>query len=208
MKISYSAITYCALNTGCAIASAYIAPSSFAFSFTAGMVCGLGLGLKRKVSLLLLDANEKIIRIAEEKLRVEKLLYEMKETQPGQYATQVSEAMNEYLSKYSCFLKPVMSTLLHLSGYGKIVNTGVGLVSGFDEQRKKIIQDLNPIPGWKGTLLSLTTLAANVGYIASPILSKVSLFSGFTAGYATGLYVANISTKKAEPVEVEVSVEI
>lgn len=192
MEISASNIFYLSINTACALANAYLAPQSFAISFAVGVAFGAGVGLKRRFDLILVDINERIANVAKEQINTatEGLQTKANAGLEAFNASSTGQYTANALEKISPLVRPFFKLFLYFSGYGKMIDTGKSFVMGFDEQRKQILKKLDCIPGWKGTVLSITALAANVGYIATPILSKVFLFSGFPMGFAAGLYIA------------------
>ena len=162
-------LAYSALNIGCAITSAYVAPKSFAFSFATGAMIGFGSGLKYQISLRLLDIKENVV-------------------QNALGNNQKSSKIQDLVEKILPVIQSIFSSLARFSTMGRLVSIGIG---NTNEQRQYLIKKLDFIPGWKGTLLSCTTTAINLKYIALPLLSKISLCSGFTSGYAYGLYYSN-----------------
>ncbi len=61
-NISNKSLTYLFVNTSCMIANAYLAPKTFTISFAIGAALGLGMGLKHRIDILLIDHNEKAVK--------------------------------------------------------------------------------------------------------------------------------------------------
>lgn len=221
-NISNKSLAYLVINTSCTITNAYLAPKTFTLTFAIGTAVGLTMGLKRRVDVLLIDYNQKAANAASEKAAqmaekanqmTENLQAQASEgfkkvgaTAAGQtavhYANTVVETAKPLFDKVSFLAKPLLKLYLKFSGYETVVNTTLNYTTGFDEQRMKVIKNLNPIPRMKGTILSVAAVAANLGYLTFPVLSKLWILSGFTAGYATGLYVmqnSNWSWLQSEP---------
>lgn len=61
----------------------------------------------------------------------------------------------------------------------------------FEDSKAKIKQELRPIPGITGFVLTMLATAGNAAPAVYPILAKVALFSGITPGYSAGYMLAN-----------------
>jgi hypothetical protein len=191
MKISTSSLIFATLNVSCAVVNAYLAPKSFALSFLVGAAAGWACGLKHRASFILLDANQKAVEKAQQ-MAAEHL----GDTQASKYTYQAIDVLRPTLNEVSPLAKKAFSIFLAVSRYGQIISIASSYMTKFDEQRRELIKKLKFIPGWKGTALSLTALAANIGYISQPILTKIGLFSGFTPGYAIGMAIIRKSEVK------------
>ena len=151
----------------------------------------MGIGLKRRVDAILVDYNQATAEAIQ--ARINKATSNLQNNVQAQTnkvkETSAFKATKEVTDKFSPFIRPVIKFYLFISGYGKLLEKAGSYITGFDDQRLKIVKSLNPIPGIKGTLVAVGALAANIGYLTLPILSKMWVFSGLTSGYATGLYV-------------------
>jgi len=177
--VSVSPIASAVINTCCALANVYIAPKSFAFSFAAGVVVGLGLGAKRRFNLFILNACKDVSSC---------VCINNLETRLSAQGS-ITQAFDKRISpRVRHIVRPVFSAFLFLSGFKNIEKVVSNLTGNFYPQRGRLLKQLDVIPGWKGTLFSLTACASNLNAIAVPILSRSALFSGFTPGYAAGLY--------------------
>lgn len=209
INTSNKSLIYLAINTGCAVSNFYFAPKAFAMSYAIGVIVGCGMGLKRRLDIRFIDIKEKAkttvsTQASQAAVKASELsaplqgaaadgLNKFSQYQTVQAATgYAKEAANKakpLLERAAALAKPFFDLYMYYSGYGAVVDQIASYVGWFDEQRMKVIAGLNPIPGIKGTLLSLAALAANAGYMTLPVLNKMWILSGFTAGYAAGLYV-------------------
>lgn len=179
MKISPYNIISLTLHTGCAAANAYLAPGTFALSFAVGIIFGLGSGIKSRLDLIRIELNEKAI---------EKLKQAGEPLQIKPLQNKASIFFNEYSDKVPSIVKPIFNGIFYFSGYKSLYETACQVTGGFEEQRKAILQKLNPIPGIILNTLSVGSLAANLGYLPYTI----SLISGYPAGYSTGLFLSSL----------------
>lgn len=182
MQISKSSLIFLILNVGCAIGNAYKAPVSYSLSFAVGIILGLGMGLKHRLSFIALDLNEKAVRKLDEKSKpiqdvFPPLLEQVNESFVGKYAAKVSR-----------YAQPLFRLFLYVSGYAAVYDQAAAYMGNFAEQRAALIEKLNPIPGKILSLISVSALMANYGYISQPVLSKITILSGFPMGYALGKF--------------------
>jgi hypothetical protein len=181
MKISKPSFFSLTINIGCAIGNIYQSPGKFSLGFAVGIILGIGVGLKHRLSLIALDLNEKTIKKVREA------------AQPIQdYFPPVVEKINdsnlsEYAGKIWDYAQPIFRVFLYLYCYGKIWDKASSYVTNFEKQRFNLIKKLNPIPGKLLSFVSISSLIVNIGYVQQPIISKVmGLLSGLPLGYATG----------------------
>lgn len=166
------------VNMGCAAVNLYLAPKTFSLSFAVGLLMGSASALASRVQFAKVDLSEKGTKVLKEKTHFdERVQVVVQETRFGRA-----------IAKAKPYLDVGLDIVLFFSGYGKLFGTAKDLFCDHDKQKKDIMRKLNPTPRVAGTLLSITSAASNLGYIAQPILSKVSIFSGYTMGYASGLH--------------------
>lgn len=181
MKVSNSDWVTLGLTVGCAGVNAYLAPVSFTIGFAVGATCGAGMGFFRRANLLLVNANEKAV-IAGKKALPSSI---------NERAAQVKAQFDSSMDQVNPVVKSVAQFILSCTAWVPTLKFAADRISNFDEQRSEILKNLDPIPGWKGNLLSLVTTAANLNAAAYPLFSQLGLLSGLTPGYAVGIYLAN-----------------
>lgn len=172
-------------QTGCAGANAYLAPGTFVLSFAVGVIFGLGSGLKSRLDLIWIDLNEKSV----EKIKTASPTLNEK-------IKPIQDKFSEYSEKMPSIVRPLFNGFLYISGYKSIYDTASSLTGGFEEQRKSTLQKLSPLPGTILNMISATSLAANLGYLTYPVLSHISILSGYPAGYSAGLFLASLNMKQ------------
>lgn len=215
-KVSNSSLAYILINSGCATVNAYLTPTYFTISGVIGLTVGLGMGLKRRADALIIDYNEKAVNEAiNQSARAAEVANQMTENFQSQakdrltkignssvgkttlhYTQRIVETTKPILNKIYRFSLPLFKLYVRFSGYGATIDKAASYVMKFEEQRLAVIHRLNPVPGIKGTILSIASLSAQVGYLTFPLLSKLWILSGFPAGYACGLYLMQNSKWK------------
>lgn len=181
MQISRTDMATLALTVGCAGINAYLAPLSFTIGFAIGTTCGAGMGLFRKANLLLINLNEKVVSAGKGAVP----------NHVTERAAQIKDQFDSSMDQVNPTVKSLALFILSCTSWIPTLKFAADRVSNFDAQRADILRKLNPIPGWKGNLLSIATTAANLNAAAYPILSQVGLLSGLTPGYAVGMYLSN-----------------
>lgn len=182
MRISNASSLSLVFNLSCAFGNAYQAPGTFSLGFALGIIIGLGMGLKHRISLITLELNERAVKqIGEKAQPVQDILPSIKEKVNNSY-------VGNFLERHSGLIQLIFRSFLYLTGYHAIYDTTASYLGNFDEQRAHIIKKLNPIPGIISSLLSFGALMANIGYIENFWAAKVALLSGLPAGYAAGTF--------------------
>lgn len=191
-----------AVNTACAAMNFYLAPKSFSLSFAAGLIlgCGVSTGLYTHFTKIL--TVEHYIKKIDEQIKRKETTEKIEHKG---FFSKISHLMNRKVSNLKQNTNTSKTTIDKIDLQQKLIDAEINpfldravkislYISGYDKkstdsfkvQINRLIKRLNPVPGLAGTCLSIGSLALNLINIANPILSKMSLFSGYTMGYAVG----------------------
>lgn len=182
MQISNTSLVYLAVNACCAAGNAYLAPRTFVLGCALGVIVGLGNGLKERLLLVKLEMNQKII----EAIKAQATPLQDKFDVNTRIDAICESVWGDRLARMAPLAQKIFKLFLYFSPYGDMYQLAIQHVSNFDEQRLEKIKKLNPFPQTLSTLLSVTALAAHLGYLMHPVFSTMALFSGYPMGYGLG----------------------
>ncbi|MDP1879959.1 MAG: hypothetical protein Q8K60_03345 [Parachlamydiaceae bacterium] len=178
---------YLTANIACAAVNFYQSKYLFACGIITGTFLGIGMGIKHKFNLTIIELKSKGVQTINEiskplQNKATETINKIEWVQKFKEAAQNSSPIFYCLYKIGIFILeyniPFFSYLTDLKD--------------LPAQKENVLKKLNPIPGFKGTFFSLTCFGSSIGYITWPIFSKMHWMSGIVPGYSLGLYTINL----------------